>query len=64
MSASNAEKNSDREDSGEIVAQVSAFIAALPEKDGLQQAIKEGVEIAAIIEPLGLPTGIVAAVHA
>lgn len=63
MSASKAEKNSDRMESAKVVAEVCDYLATLPEKDGLEQAISEGVEIAAIVEPLGLPAKIVAAVH-
>jgi GTP pyrophosphokinase len=64
MSASEAAKNSDDRESAKVVADVCDYLAALPEKDGLEQVIREGVEIAAIIEPLGLPANIVAAVHA
>jgi len=64
MSASEAAKNSDDGESAKVVADVCDYLAALPEKDGLEQVIREGVEIAAIIEPLGLPAKIVAAVHA
>ncbi len=63
MSASKAEKNSDSMESAKVVAEVCDYLATLPEKDGLEQAISEGVEIAAIVEPLGLPAKIVAAVH-
>jgi len=64
MSATKAEKNSDHEESAKVVAEVCDYLAALPAKDGLAQAINEGEQIAAIIEPLGLPAEIVAAVHA
>jgi len=64
MSATKAEENNDREESTKVVADVCEYLAGLPKKDGLEQAINEGVEIAAIIEPLGLPDKIVAAVHA
>jgi len=47
-----------------IVATVRNFLAELPEKTGLEQAIDEGEQLATIIEPLGLPSEIVAAVHA
>ena len=50
-------------ESAKVVAEVCDYLATLPEKDGLEQAISEGVEIAAIVEPLGLPAKIVAAVH-
>jgi len=64
MSATDAEKNTGRRDSANIVDEVCEYLASLPKKDGLEQAIREGNQIAAIIEPLGLPPRIVAAVHA
>ncbi|MBT5862695.1 MAG: bifunctional (p)ppGpp synthetase/guanosine-3',5'-bis(diphosphate) 3'-pyrophosphohydrolase [Gammaproteobacteria bacterium] len=47
----------------DIVQGVRQYLATLPAKDGLDLAIEEGEQIAAIIEPLGLPAKIVAAVH-
>jgi GTP pyrophosphokinase len=64
MSATDAEKNAGGRDSTDIVDEVCEYLASLPKKDGLEQAIREGEQIAAIIEPLGLPPRIVAAVHA
>ena len=64
MSASKAEENSDGRETSKVIAEVCDYLAALPEKDGLARAIDEGEKIAAIIEPLGLPVNIVAAVHA
>jgi GTP pyrophosphokinase len=64
MSASDAANISGGRDSDEIVVEVCNYLAALPKKDGLEEAISEGEQIAAIVEPLGLPSKIVAAVHA
>jgi len=64
MSATDAEKNAGGRHSTDIVDEVCKYLASLPKKDGLEQAIREGEQIAAIIEPLGLPPRIVAAVHA
>jgi GTP pyrophosphokinase len=60
MSATNAE-NSARED---IIAAVGEYLGSLPDKDGLQDCLDEGRAIAEIVEPLGLPARILAAVHA
>ncbi|MGB5688306.1 MAG: bifunctional (p)ppGpp synthetase/guanosine-3',5'-bis(diphosphate) 3'-pyrophosphohydrolase [Woeseiaceae bacterium] len=60
MSASSAE-NSAREG---VVARVDEYLGSLAVKDGLQECIAEGQAIAAIVEPLGLPDDILAAVHA
>ncbi len=64
MSASKPKKQRNGSDTGDIVAEVRSYLLALPDKDGLKLAIKEGEQVAAIIEPLGLPSKIVAAVHA
>ena len=64
MAASNTEKQLNGGDTDELVVEVRQYLAALPDKDGLNRAIAEGEEIAAIIEPLGLPVKIVAAVYA
>ena len=60
MSATSAE-NPAREG---VVAAVCEYLDALPSKDGQQDCIDEGRAIAAIVEPLGLPAEILAAVHA
>jgi len=60
MPATNAE-NSAHEG---IVAVVVEYLGNLPEKDGLQECRDEGRAIAEIVEPLGLPARILAAVHA
>ena len=63
MSASDIEKIRHQNAVNDIVQGVRQYLATLPAKDGLDLAIKEGEQIAAIIEPLGLPAEIVAAVH-
>ena len=63
MSASDAEKQTNGSEPDDIVAEVRQYLADLPEKSGLAAARDEGEQIAGIIEPLGLPTEIVAAVH-
>ena len=45
------------------VATVRAFIDALPPQEGLDKATEEGRQIAVIVEPLGLPRELLAAVH-
>ena len=60
MSATNAE-NSAREG---VVTLVNEYLGSLPDKDGLQDCLDEGRAIAEIVEPLGLPPPILAAVHA
>jgi len=64
MSATHTEKQANDSDTDDIVAEVRRYLAALPKKDRLELAINEGEQIAAIIKPLGLPAGIVAAVYA
>lgn len=60
MSASSAE-NSARKG---VVGSVDEYLGSLALKDGLRECIAEGQAIAAIVEPLGLPDDILAAVHA
>ena len=64
MSATEAGNNSSNKETADIIDQVRDYLATLPKKDGLDQAINEGEQIATIVESLGLPTKIVAAVHA
>jgi GTP pyrophosphokinase len=64
MSATDTEKQASDDPTDDIVAEVRRYLAALPKKEGLELAINEGEQIAAIIRPLGLPAGIVAAVYA
>ena len=60
MSASSAETTAPE---GPVAA-VQSLLSALPDKEGLRACIREGREVAAIVEPLGLPAKIIAAVHA
>ncbi len=64
MSLSDAEKQPAGGDAENLVAEVREYLATLPRKDAVDQAIDEGEQIAAIIKPLGLPAKIVAAVYA
>ncbi len=59
MSAPRAENNA----RDAVVATVHKYLDALPARDGQQECIDEGRAIAAIVEPLGLPAEILAAVH-
>ena len=47
-----------------VVVAIREFLDALPEKTGLAECIAEGRAVAEIVEPLGLPNRILAAVHA
>ena len=47
-----------------VVAAAREVLDSLPDKPGLAACIDEGRAVAAIIEPFGLPSDIVAAVHA
>jgi len=46
-----------------VVATVHEYLDTLPAREGQQACIDEGRAIAAIVEPLGLPNEILAAVH-
>lgn len=59
MSATSAENTA--HDS--VAAAVHEYLEALPDRDDQQECIDEGRAIAAIVEPLGLPSEILAAVH-
>lgn len=63
MSASDVEKRTISGEPVDNVAEVRHFLAALPEKAGLNKARADGERIAAIVETLGLPDEILAAVH-
>ena len=63
MSASNPENHNSTDAQNDPVATVRAFVDELPPKEGLAQAIEEGRQIATIVEPLGLPRELLAAVH-
>jgi GTP pyrophosphokinase len=68
MSAKDAENpapdNSNRNDNGDVVNDVCQFLETLPTRDGRDACIEEGRAIAGIVEPLGLPQPILAAVYA
>ena len=63
MSATEAENSSSNQETADMIEEVRDYLGTLPTKEGLDQAINEGEQIATIVEPLGLPTQIVAAVH-
>ena len=63
MSISDAEKRTISGEPVDNVAEVRQFLGTLPEKSGLESARSDGERIAAIVEPLGLPDEILAAVH-
>jgi GTP pyrophosphokinase len=60
MSASSAENSAPEG----VITSVDEYLRSLAVKDGLRECIAEGQAIAAIVEPLGLPDDILAAVHA
>ena len=60
-----SDENPARDDNRDgIVDAVREYIAALPDKDGLDSCVNEGQAIAGIVAPLGLPPRILAAVLA
>ncbi len=61
MSLTDPENNRGVAPDDEVLAATQSLIASLPAADGLQEAIDEGRETAAIIEPLGLPGELLAA---
>lgn len=63
MSANDAENQRNSRDPQDIVIAVREYLSALGKKEGLELAIAEGEQIATIVEPLGLPPEIVAAVY-
>jgi len=63
--AENTPNNDNHRDNGDgVVSAVRDFLADLPAKDGLDACLAEGRRIAGIVEPLGLPHRILAAVYA
>ncbi len=63
MSATKSDNPTSVDASNDPVASVQAFVDELPSRDGLAVAIEEGRQIATIVEPLGLPRELLAAVH-
>ena len=68
MSAKDAETpapdSRNRHENADVVNDVCEFLGALPARDGRDACIEEGRAIAGIVEPLGLPLRILAAVYA
>ena len=63
MTASDPENSAGYNMHDDPVADVRQFIGKLAPKEGLEPAIEEGRAIAAIVEPLGLPAELLAAVQ-
>ncbi len=63
MAVSKPENHDNGAEQADIVAAARDFVAALPPRPGLQQAVHDGESIAAIVASLGLPQDVVAAVH-
>ena len=63
MSARKTPNRASGDDPDDIVAAVRKIIADLPAATGLHRAIQEGEQIADILDPLGLPSEIIAAVR-
>ena len=63
MASADASETSHSADDENVIAQLRAWLAGLPEKTGMPAAIAEGEAIAEIVAPLGLPARIIAAVH-
>jgi GTP pyrophosphokinase len=63
MVVSKPENHNNGAEQAQIVAAAREFVAALPARPGLDQAIGDGEAIAAIVGSLGLPHDVVAAVH-
>jgi GTP pyrophosphokinase len=63
MAASTPENHDNGAEHGGIVAAARDFVATLPKTPATDAAAREGAEIAAVVEALGLPDDVVAAVH-
>jgi GTP pyrophosphokinase len=63
MSAANQDTHDSDTHGPDLLAAVLAFIEALPPGAATQHAVEEGRQIAAIVEPLGLPRDLLAAAH-
>jgi len=64
MSAPSGENSPLNDDHDGVVIGVREYLAALPKMEGRDACIEEGRAIAGIVEPLGLPQQILAAVYA
>jgi len=63
MVVSKPENHDNGAEQADIVAAARDFVAALPSRPGLREAVRDGEAIAAIVASLGLPQDVVAAVH-
>jgi GTP pyrophosphokinase len=63
MAASRPENHDNGAELDDIIGAARDLAATLPKSPGVDTAIREGDEIAAIVGPLGLPDDVVAAVH-
>ena len=63
MAVSTTENHDISAEQADIVDLARRFVDALPARDGIAAIIAEGRDIAAIVESLGLPDDVVAAVH-
>jgi hypothetical protein len=63
MAVSRPENHDNGAEHGDIVAAAQEFAETLPKSPAVDAAIREGAEIAAIVDSLGLPGDVVAAVH-
>ena len=63
MAVSTTENHDISAEQADIVDLARHFVDALPARDGIAAIIGEGRDIAAIVESLGLPNDVVAAVH-
>jgi GTP pyrophosphokinase len=61
MPATGVENTTTKDAADHIVAVAESFIGRIPPKDGLEDAIDEGRQIAEIVAPLGLPDDLQAA---
>jgi len=63
MTAESAENPASPGNHSDDVGFVRSWLAELPAQDGLEEAKDEGRRVAAIVEPLGLPSNLIAAIH-
>ena len=63
MSATDTHNHGDYSANSGAYLAVRDFLAGVSDSDGLEGAVEEGRQIAAILEPFGLPEEILAAVH-
>jgi len=63
MTAESAENPATPGNRSDDIEFVRSWLAELPPQGGLEEATDEGRRIAAIVEPLGLPANLIAAIH-